>query len=260
MLPSLSRAASSAVSEPSLEVVGSHHSPGSIRNNADPEPRPLCSTGVARLLRYYGPLRHPQRPGSTLTSYWLATTLTTEGASRVPNDFPFHACRRHDPGGIDRANVARLTRSTAAFPVSQAGRLPHYPFRGLLDVFARCGLHGRRVPKGPSTPKASSNSLPPSTLRLLPAGAAGCRVGFAPTGSRRLFTAHKPKKAKHVGVSTRRRPPVRGRGWKPEGSAGALIGVGVGPRAGARMEARPGPARDRAGRRRRPRAGARMEA
>jgi hypothetical protein len=33
-------------------------------------------------------------------------------------------------------------------------------------------------------------SSPPPPLRLLPAGATSCRVGFAPTGKRRLFTAH----------------------------------------------------------------------
>src|SRR5438552_2622410 len=30
------------------------------------KPRPLPSTGVTRRLRYYGPLRHPRRPGLSL--------------------------------------------------------------------------------------------------------------------------------------------------------------------------------------------------
>src|SRR6185295_10686262 len=38
-------------------------------------------------------------------------------------------------------------------------------------------------------PKASDLSSPPCLLRLLPAGA-NRRVGLAPTGKRRLFTAH----------------------------------------------------------------------
>jgi hypothetical protein len=38
-------------------------------------------------------------------------------------------------------------------------------------------------------PKASTISLPPQLLRLLPAGAFR-RVGFSPTGKRRLITAH----------------------------------------------------------------------
>jgi hypothetical protein len=51
--------------------------------------------------------------------------------------------RRNPPDG-----VARRVRETAAFPVSQAGRLPHYPFRGLLGVHSRSGLHARQAPYG----------------------------------------------------------------------------------------------------------------
>ena len=30
-----------------------------------------------------------------------------------------------------------------AFPIFQVGRLPHYPFRGLLNVYSRYGLRTR---------------------------------------------------------------------------------------------------------------------
>ncbi len=46
-------------------------------------------------------------------------------------------------------------------------------------------------PRRPSAPKASTVSLPPPPLRLLPAGATSCRVGMSPTENRRLFTAHR---------------------------------------------------------------------
>ena len=45
--------------------------------------RPLPSTGVTRLRRYYEPLRHPIRPGLSLTSYQLIRTAITAGTSRV---------------------------------------------------------------------------------------------------------------------------------------------------------------------------------
>jgi len=51
-------------------------------------------------------------------------------------------------------------------------------------------------PRRPSTPKASTGSLPPLPLRLLPAGATSCRAGISPAENRRLFTAHK-----NVGVT-----------------------------------------------------------
>jgi len=45
--------------------------------------RPLPSTGIARLRRYYEPLRHPSQPGLSLTSCQLIHTATTAGTSRV---------------------------------------------------------------------------------------------------------------------------------------------------------------------------------
>jgi len=66
---------------------------------------------------------------------------------------------------------ARAVPSASAFPVSQAGRRLHYPFRGLLSVHSRYGLHARRVAMRPSSPKAPTASLPPPSLRLLPGGA-----------------------------------------------------------------------------------------
>jgi len=40
---------------------------------------------------------------------------------------------------------ARTLPSLSAFPVRQVGRLLHQPFRGLLSVYSRYGLHARRV-------------------------------------------------------------------------------------------------------------------
>src|ERR1017187_6292799 len=45
--------------------------------------RPLPSTGVTRLPRYFEPLRHPIRPGLSLASCQLILTAITAGGSRV---------------------------------------------------------------------------------------------------------------------------------------------------------------------------------
>src|ERR1017187_3900486 len=45
--------------------------------------RPLPSTGVTRLPRYFEPLRHPIRPGLSLASCPLIPTAITAGGSRV---------------------------------------------------------------------------------------------------------------------------------------------------------------------------------
>src|SRR5471032_2197770 len=43
-------------------------------SDVDLELRPLPSTGVTRFRRYYGPLRHPRRPGLSLAGIRLAVT------------------------------------------------------------------------------------------------------------------------------------------------------------------------------------------
>ena len=83
---------------------------------------------------------------------------------------------------------AHPIRETSAFPESQLGRLPHCPFR--WPAQRSLTLRPARSPSRPwrpSTPEAAVISLPPSPLRLLPAGATVARVGFAPTEDRRLF-------------------------------------------------------------------------
>src|SRR5215813_12014705 len=45
--------------------------------------RLLPSTGITRLRRYYKPLRHPSRPGLSLTSCRLIRNAITAGTSRV---------------------------------------------------------------------------------------------------------------------------------------------------------------------------------
>src|SRR5215472_10513404 len=75
-------------------------------------------------------------------------------------------------------------------PIPLSCRPAHRPFRGLLGVHSRCSLHTRAVTVFRDRyPGASDISSPPCLLRLLPAGAKR-RVGLAPTGKRRLVTAH----------------------------------------------------------------------
>jgi hypothetical protein len=52
------------------------------------------------------------------------------------------------------------------------------------------------LPKAVLTSKAPSNSLPPSPLRLQPAGATPCRAGTTPAENCRLFTAHVEERAR----------------------------------------------------------------
>ena len=111
------------------------------------ELRPLPSVGVTRLRRYYGPLRHPTRPGLALAGCRLEVThlhrwgfpcCTRSPCASMPSPAP----RR------DRWVLRSSRPATAAFPESQAGRLPCCLFRGLLGVHSRYGLHARQVAQG----------------------------------------------------------------------------------------------------------------
>src|SRR5712672_423227 len=64
------------------------------------ELRPLPSTGITRLHRYYEPLRHPSQPGLSLTSCQLIPTAITAGTSRVaPGPLCLHAVA-NTPAGL----------------------------------------------------------------------------------------------------------------------------------------------------------------
>ena len=124
---------------------------------------------ASSVLRPYPP---PQGAGSVPHD----TTVGQHRLPATPRGFPcctqplFRTCRRHYPGGTVGCIRRSLPPTAAAFPEIRAGRLPHCPFRGLLSV--HCTLRPVRLPSpyGPSTPEASTGSLPPRPFRLLPTG------------------------------------------------------------------------------------------
>src|SRR5450631_1848366 len=85
---------------------------------------------------------------------------------------------------------AHLSQSCQPSPIWQSGRPVHCPFRGLLGVHSRYGLHTRAVTvyRDPLT-EGFSHFLTSMTAPVA-SGWSGCRVGLAPTGKRRLSTAH----------------------------------------------------------------------
>src|SRR6202040_7717 len=71
----------------------------------------------------------------------------------------------------------------------QSGRPAHCPFRG-LGVHSRYGLHTRAVTVYRDTLSEGFSHFVTSIAAPVASGWSVCRVGFAPTGKRRLFTAH----------------------------------------------------------------------
>jgi hypothetical protein len=113
-----------------------------------PEVRPLPSTGVTRLQRYYEPVRHPRRPGLSLAGVQLGVTSHRWGfpcCVRSPAASMSSPLPRWDPR---RDRVAPLDPGTTAFPIPLLGRLPHLLFRGLRSVHACYGLLARGIARG----------------------------------------------------------------------------------------------------------------
>ena len=164
-----------------LEGIGLRHSPTLVSFHRMSEVRPLPSTGITRLPRYYRPVRHPKPPSLALAGYRLVAL--------THHDWGFPCCAPsplpHMPSPLPRRNhevrTSLSSLAMAAFPHLRAGRLPHYTFRGLLSV--HCSLRpawSPSCPRQPSTPEASAISLPPLLLRLLPAGATDAGWGSHP--------------------------------------------------------------------------------
>src|SRR5258707_4604038 len=97
---------------------------------------------------------------------------------------------------------AHFTQPCQPSPIWQSGRPAHCPFRGLLGVHSRYGLHTRAVTVFRDTLSEGFSHFVASIAAPVASGWSGCRVGFAPTGKRRLFTAHartrlEPRRLRH---------------------------------------------------------------
>src|SRR6266511_3313001 len=141
----LSRATPSAASEHLLELIGFPISRSFTTYCVCLELRSLPSTGITRLPRYYEPLRHPRAPSLlSLTGFRLVIADHALGLP-VFRALSLCTCRRQYPGVAAGRNLRSTRPAISAFPIWQSGRPTHRPFRGLLDVHSRCGLHTRAV-------------------------------------------------------------------------------------------------------------------
>src|SRR6476469_7947700 len=93
---------------------------------------------------------------------------------------------------------AHFTQPYQPSPIWQSGRPAHRPFRGLLGVHSRYGLHTRAVTVYRDTLSEGFSHFVTSMTAPAASGWSGCRVGLAPTGKRRLFTAH--ARSRHRGT------------------------------------------------------------
>ena len=147
------------------------------------------STGVTRLQRYCEPLRHPRAPSLSLAGFRLVIADHALGFP-VFRALSLCTCRRHHPGAASGCPTSLISSRRISLP-RKGGRV------GLrIVLFEACSAFTR----------VAACTLAPSPIRdtliegfshfvtsmtaPIASGWSGCRVGFAPTGKRRLSTAH----------------------------------------------------------------------
>jgi hypothetical protein len=79
-------------------------------------------------------------------------------------------------------SFAHATQPYQPSPKGLSGRPAHRPFRGLLGVHSRYGLHTRAVTVYRDTLTEGFSHFVTSIAAPVASGWSGCRVGFAPTG------------------------------------------------------------------------------
>src|ERR1035437_8815922 len=187
--PSLSRAPPSAVSEHSSEFIGCPISWSFTTYCVCLELRSLPSTGVTRLQRYCEPLRHPKAPNLSLAGVRLV--FPRLGASRVAYAFLVYMLSPLPRRSGWAYCFAHSPQPYQPSPKWQSGRPAHCPFRGLLGVHLRYGLHTRAATVFRDTLSEGFSHFVTSMTAPVASGWSSCRVGFSPTGKRRLYTAHR---------------------------------------------------------------------
>src|SRR6266850_3322106 len=185
----LARATPSAASEHLSELIGFPISRSFTTYCVCLELRSLPSTGITRLQRYYEPLRHPEAPGLSLTGFRLVIVDHALGLP-VFRALSLCTCCRHYPGAASGRTASLTSPSRVSLP-----RKGHRV--GLrIVLFEACSAFTRvtacTLALSPIRDTLSEGFSHFVTSIAAPAasGWSGRRVGLAPTGKRRLITAH----------------------------------------------------------------------
>src|ERR1700725_21666 len=120
LLPSLSRVTPSAASEHVSELLGCPISRSLTTSCVCLELRPLPSTGVTRLQRYYEPLRHPRAPSLSVTGVRLVVPDHALGLPVLPA-LSLCTCCRHYPGAATGLDASLIHPVVSAFPERVVG-------------------------------------------------------------------------------------------------------------------------------------------
>src|SRR5208283_116711 len=149
----------------------------------------------------------PRAPSLSLTGVRLVIPDRALG-SPVLRTLSLCTCCRHYPGAAAGRIICSFTQPYQPSPKGLSGRPAHRPFRDLLGVHSRYGLHTRAVTVYRDTLTRGFSHFVTSMTAPVASGWSGCRVGLTPTGKRRLSTAHTRSGSRscHYFVSSARLP------------------------------------------------------
>ena len=184
-----SRATPSAVSEHLSEFIGFPISRSFTTYCVCLELRSLPSTGVTRLQRYYEPLRHPKAPGLSLTGLRLVVADHALGLP-VFRALSLCTCCRHYPGAASGRIASLISSRRISLPRKGCRVGLRIVLFEACSAFTRVAACTLALSPIRDTLIEGFSHFVTSMTAPIASGWSGCRVGLAPTGKRRLVTAH----------------------------------------------------------------------
>src|SRR6267143_3308058 len=154
------------------------------------ELRPLPSTGITRFQRYYEPLRHPKAPGLSLAGFQLVIALTTPWGFPCCVRFPRYMLPPLPRRSVWAYCFRSVTQPCQPSPKGLSGRPAHCPFSRLAQRSLSLRPAHSRCHQFRDTHSEGFSQFVTSLAAPVASGWSGRRVGLAPTGKRRLVTAH----------------------------------------------------------------------
>src|SRR5213593_288201 len=206
LLPSLSRVTPSAASEHSSELLGCPISRSLATCCVRLELRSLPSTGITRLPRYNEPLRHPRAPGLSLAGVRLVIPDPRLGASRVAYAFLVYMLSPLPRRSV-RASYFAHSPSRISLPRKGCRVGLRIVLFEACSAFTRVTACTLALSPIRDTLSEGFSQFVTSMAAPVASGWSVCRVGLAPTGKRRLFTAHtRSRRHESCGWQSRRCP------------------------------------------------------
>src|SRR5258707_793703 len=185
----LARATPSAASEHLSELIGFPISRSFTTYCVCLELRSLPSTGITRLQRYYEPVSHRKAPGLSLAGFGLVLADHALGLP-VLRALSLCTCCRHYPGAASGRTASLTSPSRISLP--RKGR--RVGLRIVLfeacSAFTRVAACTLALSPIRDTHSEGFSQFVTSLAAPVASGWSGRRVGLAPTGKRRLVTAH----------------------------------------------------------------------